>query len=143
MNAMTDISLTTRRTIAAPAIKLYNAWLDPATVARFMTACEGQLATEVEIDARVGGSFMVRMPTPDGEVPHSGEYLDLVPGRKIAFTWNSKHVNPGTHVTITFEEKEGKTEMVLTHVKFENESKRDGHMKGWNMILDNFSREAA
>ena len=143
MTLMTDLSLTTRRTIAAPAMRIYQAWLDPAFAGRFLTASADRPALKVEIDARVGGRFLIVMPSGADEVPHSGEYLELVPGRKIVFTWNSRHVNPGTTVTVTFEERDGITEVVLTHEKFAEERSRDGHRKGWDLILDNLVREIA
>ncbi len=139
-----DLTLTTSRQIKAPARRLYDAWLDPKIAGRFLTACDGVAATDIAIDPRVGGSFHVVMPTGDGAgILHSGEYLELEPGRKIVFTWNSQHVNPGTVVTITFREADGVTEVVLTHVKFADKAKRDGHLKGWTMILDTYARTVA
>ncbi|MDH3263970.1 MAG: SRPBCC domain-containing protein [Paracoccaceae bacterium] len=119
-------------------MKLYQAWLDPGVSAQFMTACEGQPAQRVEIGPRIGGKFLIEMPTPGGPVLHSGEFLELVPGKKIVFTWNSRHVNPGTHVVLTFDEVDGRTKVTLTHVKFATEAIRDNHVRGWTVILDNY-----
>ncbi|MFY0634422.1 MAG: SRPBCC domain-containing protein [Vannielia sp.] len=135
---MTDISLTTTRTISAPAEQLYTAWITPESMARFFCNCDGAAAAGVTSDARVGGKFFIPMPTPGGIVDHAGEYLELKPHEKIVFTWNSKHVNEGTTVTLTFKPVEGGTEITLTHVKFSDEGTRNGHLKGWTAILDAF-----
>jgi hypothetical protein len=34
----------------------------------------------------------------------------------------------------------GKTEITLKQVKFRSEEARDGHIGGWNSILDNFEK---
>lgn len=135
MTTMTDLTLTTARTIAAPAERLYAAWLDPAMLRRFMIAKPGATVPEAQADARVGGSFRIVMRQGGADSLHSGSYLALEPHRRIVFTWHSDHSVEGSTVTVTFTPKDGGTEVVLTQVKFASEGARDGHRAGWTSIL--------
>lgn len=70
---MTDLTLTCRRVIDASPEAVYNAWLDPAIMRRFMAGSADQTVKEARSDARVGGSFYVLMVS-DKEIPHQGVY---------------------------------------------------------------------
>lgn len=73
-------SVTT--TIKATPDAVFDAWTTKAGAERW-------LATTAEIDARVGGTYEFRWPSPQGELSARGDYVELVPGRKIVFTWES------------------------------------------------------
>jgi uncharacterized protein YndB with AHSA1/START domain len=139
---MSELALTTSRRIAAPPDRLYAAWLDPAMLARFMLAGPGMTIPHAETDPRVGGRFAVTMSMDGRDLPHAGTYLDLQPNRRIVFTWESPFSVPDSTVTVTFEPRDGGTEVTLTHVKFASEQSRDNHRGGWNAILDALAREA-
>ena len=134
---MTDLTLTLSRRMDAPAAAVYAAWLDPALLTRFMANCQGMVLTRAETDPRVGGRFLLVMGSQGREVPHTGTYLDLVPARRIVFTWESPYSTmEGSTVTIDLAEEAGHTMLTLTHRRFETESSRDGHRGGWAVILD-------
>lgn len=133
---MTDLSLTCRRLIKAPPEAVFDAWLDPAMMRRFMAPAP-QNVVEARSDARVGGRFFVLMTGETRDIPHQGTYQVVDRPRRLAFTWESPYSGPGSTVTIDFVPKDGGTEVVLTHVSFTSESSRDGHTKGWTGILDN------
>jgi uncharacterized protein YndB with AHSA1/START domain len=144
MNEMTtidatpgELSLTLQRRIKAPVEKVYAAWLDPATLARFMANCQGMSLAAAETDPRVGGRFLLAMQTSGGIVDHRGTYLELVPYSRIAFTWESRFCTvEGSTVTLDLAPDGEVTLLTLTHVRFETESSRDGHSGGWTTILD-------
>ena len=74
---MTELSLRVTRTINAPIEAVFNAWLDPAMLVRFMTPGEGVTVPKAETDARVGGRFDIVMTAGEKELPHSGTYLGI------------------------------------------------------------------
>lgn len=134
---MTDLSLTVERRIHAPAPTVYAAWLDPETLTRFMSNCQGMSLARAETDPRVGGRFLLVMHTSNGEVPHTGTYLELQPHSRIAFTWESQFSTvEGSTVTLDLVPDGDETLLTLTHVRFSTESSRDGHQGGWGTILD-------
>lgn len=142
---MNELELTVSRTIPAPRKKVFDAWLSPVMLAKFMGPPSGSASdAEVKNDPVKGGRFSIVMKLPDREVPHSGTYLAIDPHSRIAFTWESPHSLDDSEVTIDFAEPEpGKTEVTLHQVKFKSEQARNGHIEGWNAILANLSRIAA
>lgn len=132
---MTDLTLSINRIINASPEAVYAAWLDPATIRRFMAGGANQRVTEARTDPRVGGTFRIVM-TADKEIAHQGVYRDLVPHSLIRFTWESPYSPADSEVTIRLFPVAGGTEVTLTQVKFLSEGARDGHKGGWTMILD-------
>jgi uncharacterized protein YndB with AHSA1/START domain len=134
---MTDLSLTIQKHIAAPPQRVYDAWLDPKKLVQFMSNCEGMSLAKAETDPRVGGRFLLLMNTGSKDIPHTGTYVELVPHSRIAFTWESEYSKEeGSTVTLDLVPQGGQTMLTLTHVRFANESSRDGHKGGWTTILD-------
>lgn len=132
---MTDLTLSIQRTINAPPEAVYAAWLDPATIRRFMAGGADQTVTEARTDPRVGGTFRIVM-TSDKEIAHQGVYRDLVPHSLIRFTWESPYSPADSEVTIRLAPVAAGTEVTLTQVKFLSEGARDGHHGGWTRILE-------
>ena len=132
---MTDLSLTVNRRINAPAKKIFDAWLNPQMMAKYMIPDDSFSVPQAEIDATVGGRFMF-IVKKENETPHAGTYQIIDRYSKIAFTWESPFVPEGSHVTLIFTPVEGgATDVELTHVKFLSEASRDGHMRVWGIIL--------
>lgn len=131
------LSLTVERRINAPVEKVYAAWLEPATLTRFFSNCQGIHLAKAETDPRVGGRFMLLMNSGEKDLPHTGTYLELQPHSRIAFTWESLYSKvEGSTVTLDLVPDGDATLLTLTHVRFETESSRDGHLGGWTAILD-------
>jgi uncharacterized protein YndB with AHSA1/START domain len=135
MPNMTDLTLTTRRTIKASPEQVYMAWLDPVVIAKYMTMGPDMQARDVRNDPRVGGRFFFNM-VGERANPHQGTYTELTPYTRIAFTWETPWSASGSRVDLTLTPVAGGTEVVLTHVKFVSEQSRDGHLKGWAGILE-------
>ncbi len=134
---MTDLTLTVERRINAPAARVYDAWLNPETLVRFMSNCQGMSLAKAETDPRIGGRFLLVMHTSNGEVPHTGTYLELQPHSRIAFTRESQFSTvEGSTVTLDLAPDGNETLLTLTHVRFASDSNRDGHKGGWSTILD-------
>ena len=139
---MTDLSLTVSRNIAAPAARVFDAWLDPVMLARFMRPMPGMEAPKVANDPKEGGQFEIIMHTPSGDIPHTGTYKEISPHSRIIFTWDSPFTAEGSTVTLDFAEANGATDVTLTHVTFPSEESRDNHQNGWTQILETLTEAA-
>lgn len=133
---MTDLSTTVMRRINAPAERVFNAWLDPKMLARFMCPAPGVTVPRAETEARVGGRFDIVMHLNDKDIPHWGTYSEISPHEKLVFTWESPFSVEGSTVTLTFAQTGDATDVTLVHVKFPSEESRENHTTGWTRILE-------
>ena len=131
-----------RRTIAAPPEVLFAAWLDAASLVRWMHP-GATTHTDATLDPRVGGAFAIHMHTPGGVVPHRGKYLEIVPHTRLVFTWQSPHTGGrDSLVTITFTPVGRATEIHLVHEQLPAE-KVSGHLGGWTDCVAGLEEFAA
>ena len=141
MTTDTELKLETSRVIAATPETLFDAWLDPEMLARFMTPMPDVTIPEAKADARVGGRFLVVMRVGDQDLPHQGTYKTIDRANELAFTWESpmSPVEDST-VTLKFAPVNEGTNVSLTHVRFPSEESRANHEKGWGAILEALSK---
>ena len=115
---------------------LFDAWLNPTTLSRFMLPKLDMPNPKVSITAKVGGQFSIDMDVGDTIIPHSGEYLKIERPHTLSFTWLSPFAAENSVVTISFKSlSSNQTEVTLHHVKFPSEESRDNHNGGWTNIL--------
>jgi len=132
---MSDLSLQIDREIKAPVEAVYNAWLNPEMLARFMIPGEGMSVPKSEANPVVGGRFDIVMAAGDQELPHGGEYKTLTPFSLIVFTWESPFSVEGSTVTLKLTPTDSGTHIELIHMKFSDEESRSNHDGGWSSIL--------
>lgn len=130
-----DLTLRLTQHVRAAPETVFDAWLDPALLARFMVTGPQAGVEKVETDARVGGRYDIVMTNEMGSVPHWGEYRTIERPNRLSFTWNSPHASTDSLVTLTFAPADGGTLVTLVHDRFPSEGSRDGHAKGWGAIL--------
>ena len=140
---MPELSLTVSRQINAPVEAVFNAWLSPEMMARFMTPGEGMSVEDAIADPVEGGSFSLNMIAGDKRLPHGGTYKVIKPHSTIVFSWNSPFSVDDTRVTLSFSAKDGGTHVTLNHVKFADEETRDNHKGGWTKILESLETALA
>ena len=132
--AHSDEPLVIRRVIPAARERVFAAWLDPRSLAKFMLPGETRSAT-AEVDPRVGGKFRIVMTHGRGDAEHWGEYLVIESPSRLSFTWISASTDhKPTVVTIELAEHERGTELTLTHHGLPSRS-RDAHERGWGDIV--------
>jgi uncharacterized protein YndB with AHSA1/START domain len=131
---MTDLTLTVSRTIKATPKRIYDAWLDPAMMTRFLSPRPDMHVREARSDAQVGGRFFVMM-VGDRDLPHEGTYMELTPHSRLVFTSEAPWSAPGTTVTVRLTPNGDATEVELTQVRFTDPQSRDSHAEGWTGIL--------
>ena len=133
-------SLVVCRTFDAPVARVFDAWLSPDALRRFLVGVD-QKVLDVKVDPRVGGSYSITWDTPDGPWTVGGVYSEIVKNGRIVCTWMwEEDEETGVHeslLTLEFHAlSPTKTELVLTHTKLRNQESRDGHAKGWTSIVD-------
>lgn len=141
---MTDLTLNISKTINSPVERVFDAWLDPALLTRFILPMPGMPQPEVENDAREGGRFSIIMQVGDERIAHTGTYLTLRRPQRLVFSWESPFSTDGSRVTLDFSAIDAaSTRVELTHEKFLDEEARDNHEGGWGNILDMLEGELA
>lgn len=110
-----DRSFVIRRVFDAPARLLFLAYSKPEHLMKWFGP-RGWPLTLCEVDFRVGGRFRFAMTGLDGNqnTPFGGEYLEIMPNRKIVFDNAFEQPDaPKMVMTVTFDEKDGKTTLTL------------------------------
>ena len=98
-------TVTLHRVFRAPPDRLYRAFLDPDTMAKWLPP-HGFTGRVLSMEARVGGSYRMQFTNFSNGQSHAfgGTYLELVPGERIVHTDSFDDPNlPGEmRTTITF-----------------------------------------
>ena len=143
MTVETARSLRLTRTVAAPPARVFEAWTTPEDMVHWASP-EGATLEKVEVDLRVGGSYLLAMKNAEGaHWTAFGTYKEIDPPNRLVYTWDWKekdHAMGDTLVTVEFNEVDGGTEVVLVHEGFPAEEAKDGHLQGWTSCLDRFEK---
>lgn len=131
-----EIRITRR--IAAPPTRVFDAWLDPALMARFLFATPGGVMQPVENAPRVGGHFTVVERRGDGDAPHYGVWRLLERPTRLAFTFSTERHDPQAGlVTVTLNTDGDGCLLTLTHaLEPEWAAYTDQTRNGWTSMLD-------
>ncbi len=86
------------RPFPAPAERVFDAWLDPAMLGRWMfgPAVRDERIVRLQTDVRTGGSFSFLVERQGAEIDHVGEYLEIDRPRRLVFTWGMRDKLPET-----------------------------------------------
>ncbi len=106
------------RVLPATAERVFDAWIDPAWLARWMFGPEVRDETIValRVDARVGGDFSFRVARQGQEIDHVGRYEVLDRPRLLVFTWGiAGQAEGGSRVRVSIEARGSSCELTLTH----------------------------
>ena len=137
---------------AAPAERVFDAWLTPNQAARFLFATRTGNIMRCQIDAQVGGGFLVtdRRPNADGDesvfdADHRGTYVAIDRPRVIAFELSAPGQPDITRVTVDFRPLSPHTcELTVTHELGDTDAARvfqDSTRRGWERMLATLERE--
>ncbi len=138
--------LQIRKTYQASRETVFEAWTKPEILKQWFGPTDDFKTPEAKVDLRVGGKFQIQMIAPDGEAHVvGGVYKEIEAPEKLVFTWawdagGCVATDSGpvaeTLVTVEFRDRDGETEMILTHEKFPDAETRDKHHEGWSGCLD-------
>lgn len=109
-----DVELVVRRIVNAPARLVYEAWTMPELLIRWWAPKSfGITLLTCEVDARTGGSYRFVFGHPASEQPMAffGKYIAVIPNARLV--WTNEEGAGGAVSTVTFEERDGATLVVL------------------------------
>ena len=107
--------LVVTRTFNGPAHIVFEAWTRPELFSRWWTPKSfGLTILSCEMDVRTGGTYRLVIGHPASEQPMAffGRYLDVAPPSRLVWT-NDEGGDGGAVTTVTFEERGGRTLVVL------------------------------
>ena len=109
-----DRELVVTRTFDAPARLVFEAWTTPELFRQWwVPKSSGAILLSCEQDVRVGGGYRLEFAHPEGAAPMAffGRYLEVVPNARLV--WTNDESSDGAVTTVTFEERDGKTLLVM------------------------------
>ena len=129
------------RHIDATADEVFEALTDPATQREWWSP---NRAVDAECDLRVGGRAHVQWTAEEGHTCRA-EQVFVEIDRPRLLVYRETVIEPSSPVyectlTITLEERDGKTLFTLVHEGFPTEAERDKHERGTGIFLDRLTR---
>lgn len=109
-----DRELVVSRTVNGPARIVFEAWTKPELLKRWWAPESlGVTFVSCEADARTGGTyrFVFRHSSSEQPMAFFGRYIEVTPYSRIV--WTNEESENGPLSTVTFEEKGGKTQIVI------------------------------
>jgi uncharacterized protein YndB with AHSA1/START domain len=119
--------LVVTRTVNGPARIVFEAWTKPELLKRWWAPKSfGVFFLSCEADVRVGGTYRFVFGHAASEQPMEffGRYIEVTPHSRLVWT-NDEAGDGGAVTTVTFEEKGGKT-LVVVHDLYPSKEALDG-----------------
>jgi len=108
-----DRELVVTRSFDAPARLVFEAWSNPELFQRWwVPKSMGMQLHSCEMDVRTGGTY--RLNFGDG-MDFFGRYIEVTPQERIVWT-NDEEGENASVTTVTFEEKDGRTLLVMSEL---------------------------
>jgi uncharacterized protein YndB with AHSA1/START domain len=109
-----DREVVVTRTFNAPARIVFEAWTQPELFKQWwVPKSMGMFLRSCEMDVRVGGRYrLVFGHDVSNPAEFFGRYLEVTPPSRLVWT-NEEGGDDGSVTTVTFEENDGKTLLVL------------------------------
>jgi uncharacterized protein YndB with AHSA1/START domain len=111
---ISDRELVVTRKFNAPARLVFEAWTKPELMKRWWTPKSfGMTFMTCEMDVRTGGTYRFVFSHPAFEQPMAffGRYIEVIPNLRLV--WTNEESENGAKTTVTFEEKNGQTLVVM------------------------------
>jgi uncharacterized protein YndB with AHSA1/START domain len=101
------------RTFNGPARIVFEAWTKPELFKRWwVPKSMGMSLLSCDMDVRVGGKYRLEFAHGDSQAAFFGTYKEVTPHSRLVWT-NEEGGEGGPVTTVTFEEKGGKTLLVM------------------------------
>src|SRR5580698_51189 len=134
-----DCELVVTRIFNGPACLVFEAWTKPELLKRWWAPKSFGLSFHsCEIDARTGGTYRFVFGHASSEQPMAffGRYIEVTPPSRLVWTNDEGGEGAGAVTTVTFEEKDGATRVVVHELypskEALDEAMADGSTTGWS-----------
>jgi uncharacterized protein YndB with AHSA1/START domain len=141
---VTDLVRTTavvQRVLPAKPDEVFDEWVDADALADWMCPRPAQ-ATNIQIDARVGGRLRIDIEENGDSFYVTGSYLELERPHRLRFSWScSTWADPDLEsvVTVMLEPHGGTDTLMTIHHALPPEYVAD-HERGWSLIAEQLGR---
>ena len=117
--------LVVTRTFDGPARIVFEAWTKPELLQRWWAPkSTGMVLLSCEADVRVGGRYRFEFGHGGSKaMAFFGRYMEVIPPSRLV--WTNEESDDGSVTTLTFEDKGGKTLLVL-HELYPSKEALDG-----------------
>lgn len=123
--------ITVSRTIAAPAERVFDVWMDKNSPGGPWFG-----ATKVIVDTSVDGLFYLAVSHEGKTWPHFGHFIQINRPQLVEFTWMSESTKGlESIVLVTFQPRDGQTEVTLRHSGVPDDEDGRKHKDGWAWVL--------
>jgi len=134
------------RTYAASPARVFAAWADPETKARWFGGSD-EANGEYELDFRIGGRELSRGGAPDGEVyTYEARYHEIVPDERIVYVYDMHRDKTRISVSLTtvdLKAEDAGTRLIYTEqgAYLDGEDKPEYREQGTGSLLDALGAE--
>jgi uncharacterized protein YndB with AHSA1/START domain len=131
--------LVVTRTFNGPARMVFEAWTKPELFRRWWVPKSiGVSLLSCEMDVRVGGGYRLEFAHEASKpMAFFGRYIEVTPHSRLV--WTNEESDDGAVTTVTFEERDGKTLLVL-HELHPSKEALDGAMAGMEGMPEQFEQ---
>jgi len=132
------VNLRVTHRFAASAERVFDAWLDPSKVCKFLFATATGQIVRADIDARVGGGFTIVDRRNGEDVAHVGTYVELERPRRLVFDLCvPKYSSDTSRVEIDIRPiAEGCELTLVQHMPARFAEVKERSLDGWRRILE-------
>ena len=136
-------TLILHRTFDAPRILVWKAWTEAEHMTRWLCPT-GFRVLFAEVDLKTGGKWRSGMLSPErNEYVAGGEYREIKQPSRLVLThkWERNDLEPRatTEITVTLNERDGKTEMIFVQSGLGSVDSALSHKGGWTGAFDNLA----
>ncbi|MGA7435682.1 MAG: SRPBCC domain-containing protein [Solirubrobacterales bacterium] len=131
------------REIAAPPEKIYDAWINPEQLIRWIGPEQFEV-TRTEVEPKVGGRAQIWAKREGTEIGlFNWDFVEMVPPERLVldFAFADREKEPDSHrsrLTLEMREQDpGVTELTLIHERLKPDSPQDaaGVTEGWGEVI--------
>ncbi len=89
MNQTPPVEVRVTRYFEASAEHVFDAWLVPRTLGKWMFGprVRDENVVRLDVDPRIGGAFSLKVERHGQLIDHVGEYLEIERPHRLVFTW--------------------------------------------------------
>lgn len=117
MTSTTSASAHVRHSFQVPAQVVFDAWLDPDLLAKWMfsPAIGPEEVVDIHVDGKKGGGFRFLVRKEGSLHEYTGIYLDVQRPEQLVFTWVSATEPCNTVVSVTIQQTVSGCDVDVVH----------------------------